>query len=153
MIKKRLSMVLLSGVLVLTGCQRPTHGPSPEAASPDPMIPPSSTNNSLLRIGPERPAVLLDGDDPGDLISLKWIFVALRDGGRRIVLLQPSEHDSCAPSVGVVLKQTDAYVEISVMGKQVGPVCSAEYTLPETRFVELSKPLGDRDLLHAPVTR
>lgn len=122
----------------------------PGSPSADPLRSPKMQPPAAVRPLPTQTAPVAEGQRR---ISLPWTYLGQRSGGRAIVL--QTAVGGCTRFSGVQVTQSQTSVEVTVWGQQPNngrQICPALAQLV-AGTVQLAAPLGDRTLLHAPVTR
>ena len=138
--------LVLAATIAIVGCtdsgdsRADLAGVSGASLEPTPH-PMSTSSEKLVRARPEPFSSQLEADQR----SLAWRLVELREEGRLLVI---DYSPGCEDDRGAVqLEETSEYVLVRVSH----PEPFSKYSCVQTwrRIVELAKPLGDRQLLHA----
>lgn len=144
---RALSSLALVAVVALAGCtdarDRRAEAAGVSGASVEPT--PHRMSSASDRLVRARRAAFASQLAAGQR-SLSWRLVELREGGRLLVI---DYSPGCEDDRGTVqIEETSTYALVRVSH----PEAISEYgcVLTWRRIVELSQPLGDRQLLHAP---
>jgi hypothetical protein len=148
----------VSAAVLVAGCGASSSaGQSPAkplpaiAGSPDPLHTPTNLVSPVaahdIVTQPEKPRAAR-GDR---LVSIPWTFVGLGNGRRSVTIR--FETSGCVSLSKVQLVQATSAVQVTVWANvpSHARVCP-QFVRIVNGLVQLSSPLGDRELLHAPVT-
>lgn len=134
------------GCAPLTACS--SSGNAPPGASADPL----ARSAAFLVAYAQRhaqPLAVTDAQQGGAVVSQRWSFVKLLDADRT-VLVSYQLGTSCERELGFHVQESGATVELSSLTETHTGRCN-ELAPVGYGTVQLSQPLGDRSLLHAPI--
>lgn len=132
----------------LAACSSSGHAPS--GASADPF---TQSAPFLVAYAQQHaePLALTDVPPGGAVASQRWSFVKLLNDGRT-VLVSYQLGTSCERELGFHAQESGNAVELASVAEHRSGICTRSAPVG-FGTVQLSRPLGDRTLLHAPVSR
>jgi hypothetical protein len=138
-------LAALIGCAPLAACS--SSGDAPPGTSADPL----ARAAAFLVAYAQRhaqPLAVIDVQPGGAKVSQRWNFIKLLNGGRN-VLVSYQLGTSCERELGFRVQESGAAVELSSLTENHTGMCSQPAPVGYGT-VQLSRPLGDRTLLHAP---
>jgi hypothetical protein len=146
----------VAATIPLSACTASNGGPSGGATEED--VTTSTTDGLMTRDVPQQyaatindPVVTVDEAPRSGATSMPWAFISQDAAQLRIVYI--TGDGSCTQLAGVQVEQTDTSVSITVWSTTDQSQTDCPSTLMGgSGTVTLNAALGDRDLIHAPVS-
>jgi hypothetical protein len=147
-----LTAVMAVSVVLLAGCTAPSaHPPTPLPSGPA-VVDSRTPGPRAAKLGPApTPAVSLSAHDTIGLESTPWEFV--RATGTTLTIRYVAG-GGCSAWRGVRVAQAAKSVELwTTVQTDHGQQACADYLATGSATIQLTRPLGSRRLLHAPVSK
>jgi hypothetical protein len=145
--------VALLAILLMAGCGSVGGAPSPSARATA-TVP---TRDPLTVVSPPAWATgTIDGPAPMattvDNTSLPWTFVSLSADGQKVRVLYTKGDGECTTFTGFVVTETSSSVTLAATGNTNSQGACHSKLLVGAGTITLAAPLGQQDLMHAPVS-